>query len=556
MVEVRRNTRLAAALAVVALLLGVGFVMRGGGSAVVGVLLLLLGLAHAWLAWDARTPLALVDEHGVRMRLGRTWRGLPWSEIDEVEHQPRAAGVRGWWRDGRLSVLPVDNAAQLEGLSGVALRLGRLAERMYGVPFAVPLGLGTTVTGADDGLTDALLALAPADVDVVEIDPTLAETGDTADLTDTAERPGLAVALEADVGGLVRRGGLEDGLEDGLERNGLEGGLERNGLEGGVEGPAPAVEPTVQLLRPSPTPSPLREPSVAVRAEVVGSASLAPLDAADSEQTQSTPPLRIFADSVADAETQVVFDDLVDSGIVPAANPVIGPALAAARERVGLSVDQLADRTRIRPHVIESIEVDDFAPCGGDFYARGHLRTLARVLGVDAGPLLAEYDASYAHAPVDPRAVFQAELASSHGGGLRAMRGGPNWAVLVAAVMGVVLVWSVARLVMAGSPTAPAPQISLDSGSSGTHSPYSKAAAPVPVVLSAAGGGAQVVVRDSSGTVVFTGSLAFGQSKALKVSPPVRVQTSDGSLTVSIKGAKGKAIGSIGQPAQKTYTAD
>ena len=197
MVEVRRNPRLAGAIAAMALVVGAGFAARGGMSVLVGVLLLLLGLAHAWLAWDARVPLAVVDDQGVRMRLGRTWRGLPWDEIDEVEHQPRPAGARGWWRDGRLTVLPVDNAAQLDGLSGVALRLGWLAERMYGVPFAVPLGLGTTVTGADEGLTDTLLALAPAEVDVVEIDPTLAETdasdgSDGSDLTDTAERPAVA----------------------------------------------------------------------------------------------------------------------------------------------------------------------------------------------------------------------------------------------------------------------------------------------------------------------------------------------------------------------------
>ena len=39
--------------------------------------------------------------------------------------------------------------------------------------------------------------------------------------------------------------------------------------------------------------------------------------------------------------------------------------LAAARTRLGLTVDQLADRTRIRPHVIEAVEVDvekDAAP--------------------------------------------------------------------------------------------------------------------------------------------------------------------------------------------------
>ena len=54
-----------------------------------------------------------------------------------------------------------------------------------------------------------------------------------------------------------------------------------------------------------------------------------------------------------------------------------------------MSVDDLAERTRIRPHVIEAIEVDDFSSCGGDVYARGHLRALARVLGVDPEPIIA-----------------------------------------------------------------------------------------------------------------------------------------------------------------------
>ena len=85
------------------------------------------------------------------------------------------------------------------------------------------------------------------------------------------------------------------------------------------------------------------------------------------------------------SEATVLIDDLAD---VPIVDPVIGPQLRAARERLRLSIDQLAERTRIRPHVIEALEIDDFVPCGGDFYARGHLRTLARVLGLDAAPLL------------------------------------------------------------------------------------------------------------------------------------------------------------------------
>ena len=67
-----------------------------------------------------------------------------------------------------------------------------------------------------------------------------------------------------------------------------------------------------------------------------------------------------------------------------------------AREWLGMSVDELADRTRIRPYVIESIEVGDFSPCGGDFYARGHLRMLAGVLGIDPAPILSSYDAHLA----------------------------------------------------------------------------------------------------------------------------------------------------------------
>ena len=110
----------------------------------------------------------------------------------------------------------------------------------------------------------------------------------------------------------------------------------------------------------------------------------------------------------------MVIEDLAD---VPVVEPVIGPELAAARGRLGLDVDQVAERTRIRPHVIEAIEIDDFAPCGGDFYARGHLRTLVRVLGVDVTPLLETYDSKYADAPLDPRCVFEAELATAGRGG-------------------------------------------------------------------------------------------------------------------------------------------
>jgi cytoskeleton protein RodZ len=70
----------------------------------------------------------------------------------------------------------------------------------------------------------------------------------------------------------------------------------------------------------------------------------------------------------------------------------IGAELAEARRQAGLSVAQVSQRTRIRAPIIEGIERDDFSVCGGDFYARGHIRAIARVAGVDPEPLVREYD--------------------------------------------------------------------------------------------------------------------------------------------------------------------
>ena len=71
----------------------------------------------------------------------------------------------------------------------------------------------------------------------------------------------------------------------------------------------------------------------------------------------------------------------------------IGAALAGARQRAGLTVAQVSERTRIRETVIRGIERDDYSGCGGDFYARGHIRGIAKAVGADPGPLVEEYDA-------------------------------------------------------------------------------------------------------------------------------------------------------------------
>jgi transcriptional regulator with XRE-family HTH domain len=70
----------------------------------------------------------------------------------------------------------------------------------------------------------------------------------------------------------------------------------------------------------------------------------------------------------------------------------IGDTLAQARRQAGLTITQVSQQTRIRQSIIASIEQDDFSPCGGDFYARGHIRSIAHVVGTDPVALIREYD--------------------------------------------------------------------------------------------------------------------------------------------------------------------
>jgi transcriptional regulator with XRE-family HTH domain len=77
----------------------------------------------------------------------------------------------------------------------------------------------------------------------------------------------------------------------------------------------------------------------------------------------------------------------------------IGEVLAEARHRRGLTVAEVSHYTRIKEPVIRAIERDEFLLSGSDFETRGQIRILGTALGVDPGPLIAEYDATYRSPP-------------------------------------------------------------------------------------------------------------------------------------------------------------
>ncbi|PFG73981.1 helix-turn-helix domain-containing protein [Tepidiforma thermophila] len=66
----------------------------------------------------------------------------------------------------------------------------------------------------------------------------------------------------------------------------------------------------------------------------------------------------------------------------------IGHTLREARERRGLTIEQVAQETRISPRFLEALEAEEFDALPAPVYVRGFLRSYANFLRIDPQPLL------------------------------------------------------------------------------------------------------------------------------------------------------------------------
>jgi cytoskeletal protein RodZ len=71
----------------------------------------------------------------------------------------------------------------------------------------------------------------------------------------------------------------------------------------------------------------------------------------------------------------------------------IGELLLQARLDRGLTAREVSELTRITPETLRRVEAGQFEHCGGDVYARGHIRAYAQAVGRDPEPLLSMYGA-------------------------------------------------------------------------------------------------------------------------------------------------------------------
>jgi transcriptional regulator with XRE-family HTH domain len=113
----------------------------------------------------------------------------------------------------------------------------------------------------------------------------------------------------------------------------------------------------------------------------------------------------------------------------------IGDALAEARRQAGLTITQVSQRTCIRETIIRGIERNDFSACGGDFYARGHIRSIARAVGTDPEPLIREYDATQGA----PEQITAADVFEPSTPIKLKERRRPNWSLAMLVVLALIV---------------------------------------------------------------------------------------------------------------------
>jgi cytoskeletal protein RodZ len=233
----------------------------------------------------------------------------------------------------------------------------------------------------------------------------------------------------------------------------------------------------------------------------------------------------------------------------------IGETLATKRREAGLTVTQVSERTRIRQTVIRAIERDDFSMCGGNFYARGHVRNIARVVGLDPEELVREYDAAHGGAPqaVPAAVAFEPERPVRF-----RERRSPNWSAAMAAALILVLIYGVVHAFDSGGPDHDplrAGQTSRSVTAKPTPAPAPATSAPVAMahrkevtVRLDARQASWVNVRDNSGRQLFSGLVRAGGTREWSAKKKIRILIGNGGgvkLTVN-----GKVLGSPGSDGQ------
>lgn len=247
----------------------------------------------------------------------------------------------------------------------------------------------------------------------------------------------------------------------------------------------------------------------------------------------------------------------------------IGDALAEARRQAGLTLTQVSQRTCIRETIIRGIECGDYSACGGDFYARGHIRSIARAVGADPEPLVHEYDATQGA----PQAITAAEVFEMSTPIKIKERHRPNWSVAMALALALIVGLVLWRVVDSHASSKVDPVAAAHTGHHA--SAHKKQPASKPKVGTSSRSNPDSVVIDltavddcwvqlttASGQTIFSGMVSAGTAEHWTERQAVHlVLGNPGGVTLTVNGKNAVPANSGGQvltlsfgPGQKIST--
>jgi cytoskeletal protein RodZ len=243
----------------------------------------------------------------------------------------------------------------------------------------------------------------------------------------------------------------------------------------------------------------------------------------------------------------------------------LGEFLQGARESAGLSIDELSESTSLRAGLIREIENNNFIHCGGDTYARGHLRNIAAVISVDAQTLIDLYNNEHS---TEVRKIHDM-LVENNVAKIPTERKTISWKSLAIASIVVLAAIAGGQIIISNSETTVSPTPTAIASSTPTAAPSAEpsptasktqsaeavpsATGKISLTISAARGNSNIdVVVD--GKSLYKGPLFQGESKSFNAPTSISVYLSNaGDLDLTLNGEKIAQLGARNQEIRKTF---
>ena len=237
----------------------------------------------------------------------------------------------------------------------------------------------------------------------------------------------------------------------------------------------------------------------------------------------------------------------------------LGEVLSSARKDSAISVDDLAAALSIRAGLLIDMERNNFSKCGGDVYARGHLRNIAPLLGLDSAMLISLYNAEHSM----ESASLNEQLVENNITKVPHEKKNISWKVPATFSLVILLVVGVVQVVQSNTSDEPTPQaVASSTPTDATPTPTvteptvdpttPAGTANVSMTLSAVAPVRIDVVIE--GTHVFKGEMLAGETKNFDSDSSISVYFSDaGAIDVTVNGENLGRLGGSGEVLRRTF---